>query len=80
MKKICKICGEPRFMLSWEDTCYTCKQKQHLTAIQQMIKDNQEDIDTFSSNYIICPYCGNALDTSIDMRTSQNYMKKVIMN
>nr|DAV58121.1 MAG TPA: zinc-ribbon domain protein [Caudoviricetes sp.] len=63
MEKICKICGKPRFMLSWEDTCYTCKQKQHLTAIQQMIKDNQEDVDTFSSDYIICPYCGNALDT-----------------
>lgn len=63
MKKICKICGKSRCMFPWEDICYTCRPKKDLTEIQQRIKDNQEDVDTFSSNYIICPYCGNALDT-----------------
>lgn len=62
MEKICKICGKPRSMFSWEDICYTCKQRKDLIEIQRQIKAN-EDVDTFSSNYIICPYCGNALDT-----------------
>ena len=63
MEKICKICGKSRFMFSWEDICYTCKQKKDLAEIQQKIKNKESDIDTFSNSYIICPYCGNALDT-----------------
>lgn len=38
MEKICKICGKSRFMFSWEDICYTCKQKKDLAEIQQRIK------------------------------------------
>lgn len=26
------------------------------------IRQDNHEVDTFSSNYIICPYCGNALD------------------
>ena len=63
MEKICKICGKSRFMFSWEDIFYTCKQKKDLAEIQQKIKNKESDIDTFSNSYIICQYCGNALDT-----------------
>lgn len=38
MGKICKICGKSRFMFSWEDICYTCKQKKDLAEMQQKIK------------------------------------------
>lgn len=38
MGNICKICGKSRFMFSWEDICYTCKQKKDLAEMQQKIK------------------------------------------
>ncbi len=63
MEKICKICGKSRFMFSWEDICCTCKQKEDIAKIQRQIKDNEEDVDTFSTDYVVCPYCGHAMDT-----------------
>lgn len=63
MEKICKICGKSRFMFSWEDICCTCKRKEDIAKIQRRIKDNEEDVDTFSTDYVVCPYCGHAMDT-----------------
>lgn len=63
MKKICKICGEEKAMLSWENTCTACQRKADLAQVQQDIRDGETDADTSSSYYIICPYCGYAMDT-----------------
>ena len=50
-------------MFSWEDICCTCKRKEDIAKIQRQIKDNEEDVDTFSTDYVVCPYCGHAMDT-----------------
>ena len=63
MKKICKICGEEKAMLPWENTCTACQRKEDLAQVQQDIRDGETDADTSSSYYIICPYCGYAMDT-----------------
>lgn len=63
MKKICRICGKEKEMFSWEDICYACKMEEHLKRQQKAIRDGEEDADTFSSDFVICPYCGNALET-----------------
>ena len=63
MKKICRICGKVAEMFSWEDLCYTCQKSEDLRKKQEMIREGGEDIDTFSSDYVICPYCGEALET-----------------
>lgn len=60
MEKICKVCGKNKFMMPWEDTCRACEKEQRLKRIQDDIVSGDEDVDTFSSDYIICPYCGYA--------------------
>lgn len=67
MKKICKKCGKTVEMCSWENYCYRCLIEQELERVQLNVKEAgpEEDPDTFSSNYVICPYCGNALPTDL---------------
>ena len=46
---------------------YKTIKKDWLKRQQETILNREEysedEIDTFSSDYVICPYCGNALDT-----------------
>ena len=63
MNKLCKICGTIKNMFSWEDTCYSCQKQQELKRIQEEIKAGKEKVDTFSTDYVICPYCGYAYET-----------------
>ncbi|MDE6780855.1 MAG: hypothetical protein K2J40_05280 [Ruminococcus sp.] len=62
MKKVCKQCGRERVMLPWEELCTACETEETLRKQQETIKEaeSDEDIDTYSSWYVICPYCGNA--------------------
>ena len=62
MKKICERCGKVKEMLSWQRFCYQCQIDANLEKTQQQIRDGEDDVDTYSSDYIICPYCGNAYD------------------
>lgn len=50
-------------MLSWESRCYSCNIKNKLKKTQSAIKNNEEYVDTGSSHYVICPYCGEAIET-----------------
>lgn len=65
MEKPCKICGKIKNLLSWEDTCYSCQKKQELKRIQEQIAAGDEDVDTYSTDYVICPYCGCAHETCL---------------
>lgn len=57
MKKICKVCGNERYTLSWEDTCYTCERKKYINDLKQDILSN-ERYETSCEDEIICPWCG----------------------
>lgn len=63
--KICERCGKNKLMLSWESLCYECQKKVEFEKIQANILEatDDEEVDTFSSDYVICPYCGEAMDT-----------------
>lgn len=65
----CERCGKNKPMLSWETLCWECQQDVELENIKAKIKEakDNEEVDTGSSNYIICPYCGEAFD-ACDMR------------
>ena len=65
MKKACKICGKEKVMFSWEDTCYSCQKEQELKRIQEEIAAGEEEVDTYSTDYVICPYCGHAYKTDV---------------
>jgi uncharacterized Zn-finger protein len=62
--KICERCGKNKLMLSWESLCYECQKIVELEKIQANILEatDDEEVDTFSSDYVICPYCGEAMD------------------
>ena len=64
MLKICKRCGQLKEMMSFENKCYKCTKEEALEKIQQNIKDAEPDetVDTWSDDYMICPYCGCAME------------------
>lgn len=68
MIKKCKRCGKdfsPLF--SWNEYCFSCCKELELERQQETIRNPEEgqEIDTFSSDYVICPYCGCALLTDL---------------
>ena len=60
MIKTCKRCGKQKNMLSWENLCYQCGKEIELERAQQSIKSGDFNPDTYSTDYMICPYCGAA--------------------
>ena len=68
MQKICERCGQLKNMMSWEKKCYKCMKEEALEKIQQNIKDAEpdEEVDTWSDDYVICPYCGYAMETNVN--------------
>lgn len=67
MKKICERCGKQKNMMSWERICFQCMKVENLEKQQTAIRNAKpgEAIDTFSSDYVICPYCGEAIETNV---------------
>ncbi len=67
MMKICERCGKSKHMMSWERICYQCMKEEGLEKTQMAIKQAAPDekVDTWSSDYVICPYCGEALKTDL---------------
>lgn len=65
MTKTCKVCGKPREMLSWEDTCYTCTENLHYAELKEKILSGEET-ETSCEDEIVCPWCGERLDCSDD--------------
>lgn len=63
MRRTCKICGKVKEMFSWENTCYSCQKEQELKRIQEKIAAGEEKVNTYSTDYVICPYCGYAHET-----------------
>ncbi len=64
MKKICERCGKIKPIVSWEKYCYPCQKEIELERIQKEIAESEdEEVDTGSSDYVICPYCGEGLET-----------------
>lgn len=65
--KICERCGKPKRMMSWERTCFQCMKEEDLERIQEAIAGAgpEEAVDTWSDDYVICPYCGEALETDV---------------
>ena len=63
--KICERCGKNKVIFSWERHCWKCQKEVEKERIQSEITEAEEgeEVDTFSSDYVICPYCGNALET-----------------
>lgn len=67
MIKKCERCGKEAQILSWEKYCVECEIQNRLEEAQKSVREsvNGEDIDTYSMDYVICPYCGNALCTDV---------------
>ena len=65
MRKICSICGEERLMISWEDTCVTCKNEKYLKELRENLLSN-EITSTECEDEIICPYCGEGIKLECD--------------
>jgi len=62
MSGICEKCGSKTYF-NWEKLCYTCSKEKARDEIISAIKEGDEDVDTGSSDYVICPYCGEYLET-----------------
>lgn len=63
-KKICKCCGkEYNTLFSWENLCYSCQIEKEKDDISQAIRDGDENVDTGSSHWVFCPYCGEPMST-----------------
>ena len=56
----CKRCGK-KAVLAWMNNglCIDCYRKKQLDDIRISIDEGEPD--TFSSDYVVCPYCGNAI-------------------
>lgn len=59
------MCGRPlneedKFAWLSGGLCYDCLSEKHLEDIRESIEEG--DPDTFSDEYIVCPYCGLAID------------------
>lgn len=67
MEKVCKRCGKIAQMMSWEDYCYACLIQNELERVQLNVREakEDEDPDTYSTDYVICPYCGCELPTDL---------------
>lgn len=67
MTKICERCGKSKRMMSWERICYQCIKEENLEKTQEAVREAGPDeiVDTWSDDYVICPYCGEALETNL---------------
>lgn len=56
----CEKCGK-EYEFAWmnDGLCADCFRKKKLEDIRASIDEGEPD--TFSSDYIVCPYCGNAI-------------------
>lgn len=61
----CERCGK-EYSLAWMNRglCEECFKKKKLEDVRQSIKEGEPD--TFSSDYIICPYCGFAFEPDFE--------------
>lgn len=65
MLKTCERCGKQKHMMSWETLCDSCIKEKELERIREEISDvNNWDPDTYSTDYVICPYCGQAIEAA----------------
>ena len=57
----CKICGKYD-ELAWTNGgyCNKCFKLHNLEKIRESIEEGEPD--TFSGDYVVCPYCGAAID------------------
>lgn len=62
--KKCERCGKNKTMFSWDTICWECQQDIELESIKAKIKEakDDEEVNTSSNSYVICPYCGEAFD------------------
>lgn len=60
---LCERCKKKMTTFSWETMCYQCQKEHALEVAVEAIKNGEEDADTYSTDYVICPYCGNAIST-----------------
>ena len=65
MKKICSKCGKEKYFdFPWQDICTDCKDEMNLAIIREKIVKG-EPVDTGSDKFVICPYCGAAIETDL---------------
>lgn len=74
MNKVCERCGKTANMLSWETLCYSCMKDKALEDIQTAIECG-DDPDTWSDDYVICPYCGSAYEQLGYDETPETYIE-----
>lgn len=56
----CKRCGKECNAWINDGLCYDCLREKHLEDIRESIEEGEPD--TFSDEYIVCPYCGSAVE------------------
>lgn len=65
----CKRCGKERWVWDADGICSTCHQEIKQEKIQKDFDDFYKDaeegetFDTYSTDFVICPYCGYAIPT-----------------
>lgn len=57
MEKICPVCGNKRFIFSWQDRCYQCRDEEYRREIVEQITSG-EITETYCESEIFCPCCG----------------------
>lgn len=66
---ICARCGKEKHIYGNHKYCMKCEQELEQEKIQQEFKDfyekaeEDEEFDTYSTDYVICPHCGYAIPT-----------------
>ena len=70
-KGTCKRCGKERWVWDADGICSTCHQEIKQEKIQKDFDDFYKDaeegetFDTWSDEFVICPYCGYAIPTDL---------------
>lgn len=62
---LCKRCGKKMTTFSWETMCWQCQKDAALERSVEAVKSGEEDPDTYSTDYVICPYCGSAIEANV---------------
>ena len=70
MQGKCKECGRETYLDERMGLCYSCLA---IEKKRNLIKQNKEaletdELDTWSDEYVICPYCGMPIEPDIDDR------------
>lgn len=66
---ICKECKKDTYLNDETGLCYSCltiEKKRALIKRNEEALKNDDELNTWSDQYVICPYCGMPIEPDID--------------